>query len=232
MPGCAVATCGHHNRKTKGMNIVYHIFPKDPTVRKRWIDACKRSDNINLKYATVCSAHFTDEDYVRDLKSELLGLQPSKVLKSGAVPTLNLSGTAPTSGKAWRFPVAPQESMVETHFIKCEPESCNLELNQQFSAADSLTNIKVEEGETVSDDGVSKEIVKVEHEMQDVMEEAYSEEQDIAGDPLNECDLFLKENLLKEDNAYHGANNSNLCFLGVWKTFLREYHRKHHELSC
>ena len=38
----------------------------------------------------MCSVHFTDSDFERDLRSELMGTKPVKKLKKGAIPTLNL----------------------------------------------------------------------------------------------------------------------------------------------
>ena len=49
--------------------------------------------------ARICSSHFKEEDYERDLKNELLNLPTQKRLKSTAFPTLNLKvehGTSKT----------------------------------------------------------------------------------------------------------------------------------------
>ena len=42
----------------------------------------------NLKYSRLCSKHFTEDCYERDLKSELLGIKKQVKLKRDAVPTL------------------------------------------------------------------------------------------------------------------------------------------------
>lgn len=91
MPGtrCTVATCNNSLVKT-GTQIIYHSFPKDENVRKIWIQRCKRGGKWNSKSCHVCSNHFGEDDYERDLKSELLGLPPKKKLKKTAVPNLNL----------------------------------------------------------------------------------------------------------------------------------------------
>ncbi len=81
---CAVAICP----SPKGQ--VYHVFPKDLKLQKVWIDACKRKDKINVKFARVCSLHFQESDYERDFQSELLNLPIKKRLKAGSYPTLKL----------------------------------------------------------------------------------------------------------------------------------------------
>lgn len=48
-------------------------FPKDLECKKKWILKCRRGDNWNPNSSFICSDHFTAEDYVRDLKAELLG---------------------------------------------------------------------------------------------------------------------------------------------------------------
>lgn len=83
---CAVAQCSNLGTKTSG--IMYHRFPKSDDLRRVWISRCKRSDKFNPDNARVCSVHFRTEDYERDLKNELLGLPPRKMLCANAVPCL------------------------------------------------------------------------------------------------------------------------------------------------
>lgn len=59
-------------------NIVFHSFPKgkdlvSTTMRNEWIQRCRRADKFNPDTACVCSKHFTEKDYERDLEHELLG---------------------------------------------------------------------------------------------------------------------------------------------------------------
>lgn len=53
MPGCAVALCKNYNRLTKGTEIKYFRFPKDKELCKKWIIACRREDEINLKNGNI-----------------------------------------------------------------------------------------------------------------------------------------------------------------------------------
>ncbi|XP_049809363.1 uncharacterized protein LOC126252510 [Schistocerca nitens] len=95
MPGCAVTGCLSYSRKTKGTDIIYHSFPKDVKVQKAWIMKCHRKDRFSVATSTVCSLHFTSDDYLRDLRAELLNLPPKKTLKPDAVPSVNIPGSVP-----------------------------------------------------------------------------------------------------------------------------------------
>lgn len=83
MPGvrCAISTCKNAYLNTKNIpdkhNITYHSFPKDEEVRKIWIKRCCRlkewRPTLQQKYF-ICSVHFNDDDYERDLQAELLNV--------------------------------------------------------------------------------------------------------------------------------------------------------------
>ncbi|KAJ8934694.1 hypothetical protein NQ318_009569 [Aromia moschata] len=81
MPGvrCAVYGCNHSREVTRinSPNIIYHSFPKQKdfvskTVLEEWIKCCKRGDQFNPRTSVICSVHFTQNDYKRDLRNELL----------------------------------------------------------------------------------------------------------------------------------------------------------------
>ena len=81
---CSVAIC------PSPKEAIFHGFPSDVLLQKQWIHLCKRVGLVNPKTAKICSCHFKEEDYDRDLRNELLGLAPRKHLKSTAVPSLKL----------------------------------------------------------------------------------------------------------------------------------------------
>lgn len=87
---CAIGGCTNHGRHQKELGILFHRFPKNAEIRLRWINACKRSDQFNSDIARVCSAHFDESDYIRDLQNELLSLPLRRKLKLDAIPHLNL----------------------------------------------------------------------------------------------------------------------------------------------
>lgn len=77
MPGrrCAIFSCNNSCVVTKaeGKDIMYHNFPKDETVRDEWVRLCNRAPRWNPATSQICSVHFSENDYERDLQNELLG---------------------------------------------------------------------------------------------------------------------------------------------------------------
>lgn len=91
MPQCAVITCSNSHRKTKGASVRYHRFPSDATTRAQWVRACGKV-SFNTLTARVCSRHFTENSYERDVQHELLGLPARSRLRKGAVPCIDIPG--------------------------------------------------------------------------------------------------------------------------------------------
>lgn len=56
------------------------------------INACRRSDKINLKSATICSVHFTADCFAIPLRNKLLNYTYKNLrdLKCDGVPTINI----------------------------------------------------------------------------------------------------------------------------------------------
>ncbi|CAG9764142.1 unnamed protein product [Ceutorhynchus assimilis] len=107
---CAVFSCRNNQMilKKSGSNITFHYFPsgKDPVsaaTRDEWIKSCKRKAAFNVNTSTICSEHFTSDDYERDLQHELLNLPPRKFLKKTAVPTLKLAGDEMTAEQIEKY---------------------------------------------------------------------------------------------------------------------------------
>ena len=72
--------------KRHGSGESFHRFPSSKFRQKQWLASMKLLNPPVLKYAYVCSDHFTDEDYVRNhtLQSGLLQSTVNKVLKRDA----------------------------------------------------------------------------------------------------------------------------------------------------
>lgn len=85
---CCIPTCRNSSYFNKKES--FHRFPKREELRKEWAKRCKSIKKINLSFARLCSIHFLEDDFERDLKNELLNLPLRKKLKSDAVPSLNL----------------------------------------------------------------------------------------------------------------------------------------------
>ena len=84
---CAVAVC----KSPKDKKTINHSFPNDELIKSEWQARCLRKEIINAKNASVCSHHFLETDYERDLQHELMGLPTRKKLKIDALPSQNLS---------------------------------------------------------------------------------------------------------------------------------------------
>ena len=69
---------------------------KNEQMRKAWLNACRRKDKVNPDTALVCSQHFKEADFERDLQSELMHGQKRRKLRTGAVPSLLLLPQAET----------------------------------------------------------------------------------------------------------------------------------------
>lgn len=82
------------NSYTEGISL--HIFPKDPSVRKKWISFVKvhRTDFVEpTDYSALCSLHFEKDCYNQRFTFEELGNQSSKIkrtLHRNAIPTIQL----------------------------------------------------------------------------------------------------------------------------------------------
>ena len=86
---CAAFDCNNDSRETKGSvpPIHYHVFPTEESILKQWLAKISRADLVVTKNSRLCSRHFDDECYERDLKAELLGTPRQFRLKPDAVPT-------------------------------------------------------------------------------------------------------------------------------------------------
>lgn len=149
MPGriCAIATCNNNQAilNNQGIYTTFHYFPKGSdsescAIRKEWIKRCRRADKFNVDTSTICSSHFTPNDYERDLQNELLNLPLRKVLKKTAVPTINLRKTAvPTIN----FKKTLDESSKESHQEKRTKRKMNRDaVKETISSTTHYPNMK------------------------------------------------------------------------------------------
>jgi hypothetical protein len=87
---CSVLGCANKQRSKSDSYIdliSYHRFPKDENRRIEWINRCGVN---NDKYERICSAHFDERCFVRDLQKQLLGKPLRRMLKDDALPTKHL----------------------------------------------------------------------------------------------------------------------------------------------
>lgn len=95
---CAIIGCTNHNRDHKELGLIFHRFPKGSLKIQSWLEVCK-SKTLSCASARVCSAHFCDSDYVRDLQHEVLNLPLRRFLKPDAVPHLNINYSSSVAGR-------------------------------------------------------------------------------------------------------------------------------------
>ena len=86
---CAAYGCSN-SEKDKGKGISLYMFPKDPTLRQKWVFAMKRKGFQPANHSSVCSAHFKSEDFEVEDK----GRKDRKRgrIKKNVVPTIFTSG--------------------------------------------------------------------------------------------------------------------------------------------
>ena len=87
---CIAYGCRNKEPDTKtNKGLHFHSLPLTrPLILKQWLQNMKLKNPSVNKYSRLCSHHFSPNCYVRDFKSELLGLNLKKQLKKDAVPTI------------------------------------------------------------------------------------------------------------------------------------------------
>lgn len=98
---CAVSSCKNSVVKTKKENpdVMYHSFPRDPTVRNIWIERAQKEGKLNPRTRRICSVHFTKNDYVRSFQKQLMGYNQKKKLKPDAIPSVSLDQKCSTNSQ-------------------------------------------------------------------------------------------------------------------------------------
>lgn len=83
---CAAFECNNDSRHNN--TVSYHCFPTDKAIRDQWLAKISRADLVLTKNSRLCSAHFTPDDYKRDLRAELTGQRGKRELKDDAIPSI------------------------------------------------------------------------------------------------------------------------------------------------
>ena len=84
---CAAFGCT--NKWKADSDITFHRIPKDVNLRKKWIQNIKREGKLPKdENFLICSIHFEENCFQRDLQAELMGTKRKRLLTADAVPTL------------------------------------------------------------------------------------------------------------------------------------------------
>ena len=93
MPGCAVYGCRVGYNALNG-DYQLHCFPKREDMKKEWIERMNRENYKNKPGHRICSKHFEEDCFVRDLLNVDKQNRKRKLrrLKPKAIPTLYMKG--------------------------------------------------------------------------------------------------------------------------------------------
>lgn len=128
---CAIYGCSSDNsKKVKDSPLRFYRFPSNENVRKKWISSCCRADKFNPDIARVCSKHFLESDFLRNLQHEFLNYTPKSgpKLKADVVPSVNLpKGKIVESGRTTRRKLYCESSeSVSKILLKRYVEQCQI----------------------------------------------------------------------------------------------------------
>jgi len=95
---------------------IFHLAPRDETTRNKWREKCGKDKIWNPKTFYICSDHFNEDSYKRDLRNELLNLPPRKLLKEGAIPSVGLPNSSVPASSPSPSPLPLPPTSVPFHF--------------------------------------------------------------------------------------------------------------------
>ncbi|GAB6030066.1 hypothetical protein CHUAL_005747 [Chamberlinius hualienensis] len=173
---CVVSTCPNVGRKTASRGVSYHRFPKKDEIKKLWVRKCGRSDQFNTGASYICSDHFEDDDYERDLRAELLNLPPKKKLKSETVPSRNLPAASCQSRseeRKHRLSQCNSKNKVCIVITELKPSNSS-NITEKFETAESDEDKKVKRNEDAATEGFGQDEMKMKVTIEKVEEETNS----------------------------------------------------------
>ena len=107
MPRCSVPGCDNDSKDPACAHLSWFHFPRDSSLRRAWLNRISRLDYSTGAYDRVCSDHFEDCCFERDLQAEFAAAgeisgysrRRPRRLNLGSVPSLKLRGKADTQAK-------------------------------------------------------------------------------------------------------------------------------------
>lgn len=104
--------------------IINFRFPKEPNAREQWIDVTGRENWMPTKTSTICSKHFTENDFI-------IKKSGYRYLKPGAIPREQIVKICSCSLVSFVFHIAHSTPIFYTPFIINKSDSCiqNVRIN-------------------------------------------------------------------------------------------------------
>ena len=118
MVHCVAPGCSNDNCNESGRQLTFFSFPKDAKQRREWVVKMGRAPRGKtayfepLKNDRLCSAHFENSCFQRDLRAEFAAdglleagsVRAPKRLKAGAIPTMILASCQSfVTQAAWKY---------------------------------------------------------------------------------------------------------------------------------
>ncbi|KPJ07591.1 hypothetical protein RR48_11147 [Papilio machaon] len=128
---CSVQNCTNDTKRTtKSDGITFHMFPREPSLRTKWIEALSIMDWEPKDRSTVCSEHFRSEDFY-ETKCGL------RKIKTGAVPVviqLSIKSLKTINRNAY--------GLNTTLIQKCyEPDDCDFHMNEDVVLKTEISDV-------------------------------------------------------------------------------------------
>ncbi|XP_072764052.1 uncharacterized protein [Anoplolepis gracilipes] len=86
MPSCFVKNCKNRTNVLFRKKVRYFSFPKDPEIRIKWLEACQKDKNYEIKSERVCEVHFSLDCFENKMTKGTVPKLKYR-LKPGSVPT-------------------------------------------------------------------------------------------------------------------------------------------------
>uniref|UniRef100_A0A182NJT6 THAP-type domain-containing protein n=1 Tax=Anopheles dirus TaxID=7168 RepID=A0A182NJT6_9DIPT len=116
---CSATFCGYnkHNIKRRKLHVMFHKFPGDRELCRKWIRFCKQHENWQPKpTSAICSTHFREQDY-QMVNSPLVKVSSLRKLKIDAIPTI-VKGVAIPIAKRLKLDEQRRKHLMKTLYNK------------------------------------------------------------------------------------------------------------------
>ncbi|CAH1993452.1 unnamed protein product [Acanthoscelides obtectus] len=129
---CSAVNCC--NRRRKDVKMKFHRIPRDPNMRKLWLNAIRRENFTPSTTTVICEKHFTPEDYE-------VSVHGNKVLKKVAVPSV------------FDFPAHLKKEPSPRRVLKRKHEESNSKATEQTLAIGEVVE-EPENGDHADDENI------------------------------------------------------------------------------